>query len=228
MWVLTGLLFTSVLYSQSNDDAGLYAIWSDTTKPGVDRIDAYFDKLNHIELFGNEQNLDDKWFAAADKAIELALKFDKKEYLPLFYLASSFNYGLLERDIECGCMEAEKVIESAKLANASKFPVITAYMILFNACSEVIKDEAFINEFNKVKSTLSDTPEDLKMLQELNSTIGNLYISKDQYPKALKHLQESAVSRRIKFNRRQLCTKQRNACHYSYQYRKLFRSGKVH
>ncbi|MBK9105681.1 MAG: response regulator [Saprospiraceae bacterium] len=180
-----------MLHSQSKDDAALYAIWSDTTKPEVDRIDAYFDRLNDIKLFLNEQSLNNKWFEASDEAIALAIRFDKKEYLPLFYLTSSFNFGLNKHDFQKGCLEAEKVLESAKLANASKFPVFTAYMILLSSCTQVIKDEAFLNEFHKIESTLSDTPEDLKIRQELNSAIGNYYINKDQYPKALSHLQES-------------------------------------
>ena len=110
------------------------------------------------------------------EAIELAIKLDKKEYLPLFYLASSFNYAVIQNDFECGCKEANKVIESAKLANASKFPVFTAYMILLNACSGHMDDEGLFNEFNKIKSTLSDTPEDLRILQGLYSGIGNYYI----------------------------------------------------
>ena len=56
IWILAGMLFTSILYSQSKDDAALYAIWSDTTKPEFDRIDAYFDRLNDMRVFEGEGN----------------------------------------------------------------------------------------------------------------------------------------------------------------------------
>lgn len=139
IWVLAGMLFTSILCGQSKDDAALYAIWSDTTKPEVDRIDAYFTRLNDMKVLENEFKLNEKWFAESPQAIVFALKLDRKEYLPLFYLASAFKYALNENDYASGCIEANKVIESAKLANASKFPVFVAYMILLNACAERIR-----------------------------------------------------------------------------------------
>ena len=190
IWILTGILFTGILHSQPKDDAALYAIWSDTTKPELDRIDAYFDRLNDMRVFEGEEKVDDKWFMGSGEAIQLAMELNKKDYLPLFYLASAFNYAMIQHDFESGCKEAKKVVESAKLANASNFSLFSAYMVLINACSEDIHDEAFINEFNKIKSTLSDAPEDLKMLQGLNNGIGMYYINKDQYPNALAHLQE--------------------------------------
>ena len=51
IWILTGMLFTGILHSQSKDDAALYAIWSDTTKPEIERIDAYFNMLNESAEF---------------------------------------------------------------------------------------------------------------------------------------------------------------------------------
>ncbi len=184
------MLLAAHMYAQPASDAALYAIWSDTTKPEIERIDAYFERFNDMKVFETNTGLNDKWLEESDEAIALAMKLNKKEYLPLFYLASSLNYGL-QNDIECGCLETQKVIESAKIANASNFPVLIAYQILLNACSEDIQDEAFFNEFNRIKSTLSDTPDDLKMLQGLHSAMGQFYINKDQYPNALWHLQES-------------------------------------
>ena len=190
IWILAGMLFTSILYSQSKDDAALYAIWSDTTKPEFDRIDAYFDRLNDMRVFEGEGKVDDKWFMGSGEAIQLAMELNKKEYLPLFYLASAYNYAIILNDFETGCIEANKVVESAKIANASKFPVFTAYMILMFSCPGLIDDQAFLNEFEKIKGTLTEAPEDLKILQGLYSGIGTYYLQKDQYPKALTYLQE--------------------------------------
>ena len=190
IWILAGMLFTSILYSQSKDDAALYAIWSDTTKPEIERIDAYFNMLNDIRVFEGELMPDDKWFMGSGEAIQLAMELNKKEYLPLFYLASAYNYAIILNDFETGCIEANKVVESAKIANASKFPVFTAYMILMFSCPGLIDDQAFLNEFEKIKGTLTEAPEDLKILQGLYSGIGTYYLQKDQYPKALTYLQE--------------------------------------
>ena len=118
------------------------------------------------------------------------MELNKKEYLPLFYLASAYNYAIILNDFETGCIEANKVVESAKIANASKFPVFTAYMILMFSCPGLIDDQAFLNEFEKIKGTLTEAPEDLKILQGLYSGIGTYYLQKDQYPKALTYLQE--------------------------------------
>ena len=129
IWILTGILFTGILHSQSKDDAAFYAIWSDTTKPETERIDAYFDRLNDMRVFEGEGKVDDKWFMGSGEAIQLAMELNKKEYLPLFYLASAYNYAIILNDFETGCIEANKVVESAKIANASKFPVFTAYQL---------------------------------------------------------------------------------------------------
>lgn len=184
------MLLAANVYAQPADDASLYAFWTDTTKPEVKRMDAYFDRLNNMRLFEGEHKVDDKWFMGAGEAIQLAMKWNKKEYLPLFYLASAFNYAVIQNDFETGCLEANKVVESAKLANASKFPTFTAYMILIFSCPGQTDERAFLNEFEKIKSTLSDAPEDLAILQGLYSGIGTYYLERDQYPKALTYLQE--------------------------------------
>ena len=187
--MVIGILFTTIGYGQSKTDAELYAIWKDKSKTDGDRIKAYFDRLNDWEMFENES--DNKWFVASDKAIELALKLDKKEYLPLFYLASSYNYAMIQSDFEVACSALNKVIESAKVANASKIPVFMAYIILSTNCEKDIKEDIIINEFNKIKSTLPDSPEGIKALRNITNSLGMFFTQKDQYPKALTYLQES-------------------------------------
>ncbi|MBK6947404.1 MAG: hypothetical protein IPH16_04340 [Haliscomenobacter sp.] len=189
--MVIGILFTTIGYGQSKTDAGLYAMWKDKSKPDGDRIKAYFDRLNDWEMFEDGAKFDNKWFVASDKAIELALKLDKKEYLPLFYLASSFNYAMIQSDFEGACSALNKVIESAKVANASKIPVFMAYEILSTNCEKDIKEDIIINEFNKLKSTLPDSPEGIKALRNITNGLGMLFTQKDQYPKALTYLQES-------------------------------------
>ena len=189
--IVVCVFFTSCIYGQTTEDAKLYAIWSDTSKSEINRVDAYFDRLNDWKMIENESNLDVKWFGASGEALRLALKLDKKEYLPLFYLASSFNSALLQNDIKRGCIEAQKILESAKLVNASKIPVFIAYMILSNGCQKDIKEEDVINEFNKIKDSLTDTREDVAILRIINFPMGYRYMVKEQFPKALLYLQES-------------------------------------
>ena len=197
--MVIGILFTTIGYGQSKADAELYAIWKDKSKPDGDRIKAYFDRLNVWEIFENGAKLDNKWFVASDKAIELALKLDKKEYLPLFYLASAYNYAMIQTDFARGCIEINKVIESAKVANASKFPVFMAYTISSSACQADIKEEDIINEFNKIKNTLSDSRKDITLLRELMFGLGEYYGTKNKYPKALAYLRESQrISEKLK------------------------------
>ncbi len=197
--MVIGILFTTIGYGQSKTDAGLYATWKDKSKPDGDRIKAYFDRLNDWEMFENGAKLDNKWFVASDKAIELALKLDKKEYLPLFYLASAYNYAMIQTDFEGACSVLNKVIESAKVANASKFPVFIAYTISSSACQADIKEEDIINEFNKIKNTLSDSRKDITLLQELMFGLGEYYGTKNKYPKALAYLRESQrISEKLK------------------------------
>ena len=197
--MVIGILFTIIGYGQSKTGAELYAIWKDKSKTDGDRIKAYFDRLNVWEIFENGAKLDNKWFVASDKAIELALKLDKKEYLPLFYLASSYNYAMIQSDFEGACSALNKVIESAKVANASKFPVFIAYTISSSACQADIKEEDIINEFNKIKNTLSDSRKDITLLRELMFGLGEYYGTKNKYPKALAYLRESQrISEKLK------------------------------
>lgn len=51
-------------------------------------------------------------------------------------------------------------------------------MILMFSCPGLIDDQAFLNEFEKIKGTLTEAPEDLKILQGLYSGIGTYYLQK--------------------------------------------------
>jgi len=190
MWVFAGMLFTSILYGQSKDDAALYAIWSDPSKPAIERVQAYFNALNDFKMFKyfEEEN---KWYAASDEAIELALELNKWEYLPLFYLSSAHNYFLLQNDYECACIEANQVIESAKFANASQNAIFIAHVVLYSLCNSIVNDEDLIKEFNKIENILSETPEASVILRDLNFILGDTYLIKNQYPKSLWHTLES-------------------------------------
>ena len=121
----------------------------------------------------------------------MAIKLDKKEYLALFYLASTINYSAHEHDTPCACEEANKVLESAKTGNASNYAVFMVYAFLSKDCSIAFKDEDLLNEFEKIKDSLSDSPEDLKFLRDLNSNLATFYFIKNQYPKSLKYSLEN-------------------------------------
>ncbi|MBK8610025.1 MAG: tetratricopeptide repeat protein [Chitinophagaceae bacterium] len=51
--------------------------------------------------------------------------------------------------------------------------------------------EDMINEFNKMKSALTNTPDYLKQLREPTLALGYYYSRKEKYPKALSYLLES-------------------------------------
>lgn len=194
-----GMLFAPLLFGQSKTDDELYAIWSDSTKSETERLKAYFDRLDDWDMFVNAGKLDNKWFVASDKAIELALKLDKKEYLPLFYLVSAFNYAMIQTNFGRACIEINKVVESAREANASKIPVFMAYIILSSACKADVKEEDITREFNKIKNTLSDSPKSLAILRELTGGLGEYYMTNNKYPKALAYLRESQhISEKLK------------------------------
>ena len=190
--IVVGVFFTSNVFGQTNEDAKLYAIWSDTTKPETDRIDAYFKKFDVWRLSADQTDTGKKWYADADKAIALAKKHGKAAYLPLFYLVSEYNCAIVKKNIECSsCTELTKVIESAKIANASRYPVFWAYLSLPDTCKTKAKDEDVIHEFNKIKNTLTETPGDITILRGLNLTMGSHFKYQDKYPIALRHYLES-------------------------------------
>jgi len=186
-WMLAG----ANVYGQPADGDALFAIWADATRPEADRLEAYFTRLNVYKAFQASDPGELKWYEASNEAIELAIKLNRREYLPLLYLALSFNYAVILNDFECACVEANKIIESAEIANASKYALFNASMILFQECSSDVKDADILNEFNKIKSTLSDSHADLLILRHLNAQLGVFYTNKDQYPKALKYILES-------------------------------------
>ena len=186
-----GMLFTFTLYSQSDEDVKLYSIWSDTSNSEMDRVDAYFERLNKMVIRQYDSPEGVKWLATSNEAIELALKLSKNEYLPLFYLTSAINYISNQNDVECSCIQLNKLVECAKLANASKYALFIAYEALRNICPEtVVKDEDVLKEFNRIKNLLSDKEADRKIFVEFNYLLGYRFATKDKYPSALMYVRE--------------------------------------
>ena len=145
--------------------------------------------MNIDSLPNQEPEWWNKWKNEVDEAIKLSIKLNKKEYLPLFYM---FSLEDCADNVACMCAAANKVIESAKVANASKLPfTFWAYYILTDQCKTNVKEVDLINEFNKYKSTLSDNPKDNALLRDVNSNLGEWYLHNNQYPKALAYLRES-------------------------------------
>ena len=187
--VVFGIFFSCTLFGQTKTDDELFAIWKDSSKSETVRLEAIWERMNLDSMPNQEPVWWKKWKTELKEAIELAIKNNKKGYLPLFYMMSS---EACEGNTECMCTSAHKVIESAKVANASKLPVVFgAYFTLAFQCNENVKEEDMINEFNKMKSFLSDSPADLKNLRETNSFLGEWYRKKEKYPKALSYLLES-------------------------------------
>ena len=187
--IVFGMLFSSILFGQSKTDAELFAIWKDSSKSETVRLEAIWERMNLDSMPNQEPAWWKKWDKETKEAIDLSIKNNKKGYLPLLYMMSSQS---CEGNIECMCVAAHKAIESAKVANASKLPIVFgAYYILAFQCNVNVKEEDMINEFNKMKSSLSDNPADLKNLREANSALGEWYSRKEKYPKALSYLLES-------------------------------------
>ncbi|MBK8701929.1 MAG: response regulator [Saprospiraceae bacterium] len=199
MLMVIGILFTTIVSGQSKSDDEMYAIWTDKSKSGTERVDVYFERFNIDSMANHEPEWWKKWIKGQKEAIELAIKHDRKQYLPLFYMFSGIS---CDGDNECMCTAARKVIEAAKVANVAKIPVtLYAYSILFSQCKEDVDDEELMNEFNKLKSRLSDNQKDMTALRELYLVIGNTYLDINQYPKALSFILESLrLSEKLKLN----------------------------
>ncbi len=188
--IITGILFSSILCGQTKTDAELFAIWKDRSKPDTVRLEALWERFDLDSLPRQEPEWWKKWDKEAKEAIELAIKYNKKGYLPLLYMTTLESFVGNNDSI---CITAKKVIETAKVANASKAPfVFYAYFALYyNHCGEEVKDEDVLNEFNKVKNTLSNTPADLKKLRETTFALGEWFAITQKYSKALTYLLES-------------------------------------
>ncbi|MBK9026019.1 MAG: response regulator [Saprospiraceae bacterium] len=153
------------------------------------RLEAIWERIDVDTMYNQEPDWWKIWKNEFKEAIELAIKHDKKGYLPLFYAMSGVACA---GNMDCMCTSAHKAIESAKVANASKLPIVFgAYQVLAFQCNENVKDADMINEFNKMKTFLSDSPADLKYLREPTSALGYWYKRKEKYPKALSYLLES-------------------------------------
>ncbi|MBK6565230.1 MAG: hypothetical protein IPN49_10215 [Saprospiraceae bacterium] len=187
--IVFGILFSSITHGQSKTDAELYTIWCDVTKPETERLDAIYKRLDIDSLSNQEPEWWKKWDGEVKEAIELAIKNNKKGYLALFYV---MNMSACEGNTECMCINAKKAIESAKVINTSKLPIIFwAYYTLKFDCKEDVKDELIINEFNKIKKALSNKPSDLKILRDANFSLGEWFSLNEKYPQALVYLLES-------------------------------------
>ncbi|MFZ1454154.1 MAG: tetratricopeptide repeat protein, partial [Ferruginibacter sp.] len=187
--IVLGSLFSSFLFGQTRTDAELFAIWKDSSKSETVRLEAIWERMDLDSLPNQEPDWWVKWQNEPKEAIELALKNNKKGYLPLFYMMSVQDCA---GNTECMCTNAKKAIESAKVANASKLPFIFwAYSILKIQCKEDVKDELITNEFNKLKNALSNKPSDLKTLRDANLELGTWYTQNEKYPQALVYLLET-------------------------------------
>ncbi|MBP6023534.1 tetratricopeptide repeat-containing hybrid sensor histidine kinase/response regulator [Ferruginibacter sp.] len=187
--IVFGIFFSCTLFGQTKTDAQLYATWKDSSKSETVRLEAIWERMNFDSMPSQEPEWWKKWNKETKKAIELAIKNNKKGYLPLFYMMSS---QACDGNTECMCTNAKKAIESAKVANDSKLPFIFwAYSILKFECKEDVKDELITYEFNKIKKTLSNKPSDLKTLREANSALGDWYRENEKYPQALVYLLET-------------------------------------
>jgi signal transduction histidine kinase/ActR/RegA family two-component response regulator len=188
--IVVGILFTFNVFGQTKTDDELYAIWKDKSKPEKVRLDALWERMDVDSLPGQEPEWWNKWNKEVKEAIELAIKNNKRGYLPLLYMSTLESYYGNNDSI---CITAKKIIETAKVANASKrrFVFYAYFALYYNHCGEDVKDEDVLNEFNKIKTSLSNTPADLKILRETNFALGEWFTIKQKYPKALTYLLES-------------------------------------
>ncbi len=188
--IVFGVLFSCNLFGQSKTDAELFAIWKDSSNPETVRLEAIWQRMDMDSIPNQEPEWWTKWKNEPKEAIELALKHNKKGYLPLLYMVTLESYIGNNDSI---CITAKKVIETAKVANASKAPfVFYGYMALYyNHCDVDVKDEDVLHEFNKIKNRLSNTPADLKTLRETTFALGEWFAIIQKYPKALTYLLES-------------------------------------
>jgi len=183
------MLFAAIAYGQTKTDAELYAIWSDKSKSETARLDAIWERMNLDSFPFQESEWWKKWESETKEAIELAIKYDKKGYLPLLYWRS---IRACPDNTDCMCNALHKIEESIKVANASKSPfVFWVYWNLAFHCNEKVKEKDIIYEFNKLTSYLSKTPDSLKLLGEANSFLGIWYGREEKFPKALSYLLES-------------------------------------
>ena len=171
--IVFGMLLSCTLFGQTKTDDELYATWKDKSKPETVRLEAIWERMNIDSMSNHEPEWWKRWQKEIKEAIELANKNNKKGYLPLFYISTMEDCA---GNMDCMCTIAHKIIESAKVANASKLPIVFgAYNILAFYCNENVKEEDMINEFNKLKSFLSNTPDNLKQLRETTLNLGEWY-----------------------------------------------------
>ncbi|MES2648166.1 MAG: ATP-binding protein [Bacteroidota bacterium] len=188
--IVFGIFLSTILYGQTRTDNELYTAWKDESKPAKARLESIFERMNLDSLVYRDPEWWKKWGKELDEAIELALKNKEYGYLPLLYMASVQTCA---GNMECMCTAASKVIESEKVANASKMPFFFAYFLSMDQCNGKVTEEDMLKEFNKFKSSLTDDPKDIGMLGQANSQLGFWYFYKDQYPKALAYLRESQL-----------------------------------
>ncbi len=82
--IAAGMLLTSIVFGQTKTDAELYSIWCDVTKPETVRLEAIWEKVNFDSMPTQEPEWWKKWKNEFTEAIEMAIKNNKKGYLPLF------------------------------------------------------------------------------------------------------------------------------------------------
>ena len=87
-----GMLFSSFLFGQTKTDAELFAIWKDSSKPEIVRLEAIWKRMDLDSMPNQEPEWWNKWKNESKEAIKLAIKHDKKGYLPLLYMMTLQSY----------------------------------------------------------------------------------------------------------------------------------------
>ena len=59
--IVFGMLFSSILYGQTKTDAQLYAIWKDSSKPEIVRLEAIWERMDFDSLPRQEPEWWQKW-----------------------------------------------------------------------------------------------------------------------------------------------------------------------
>ncbi|MDX1478479.1 MAG: ATP-binding protein [Saprospiraceae bacterium] len=98
---ILGFLLTLPSYAQEVKNDSLYAVWSDTSGADLDRLDAFYTRFRPYRL--TLAPLSGQWGPHALEAIDLAMKYQKTEYLGLLNKILAYYQSDILGDWDAGC-----------------------------------------------------------------------------------------------------------------------------
>lgn len=188
-----------------------FKIWRDSTLNEERRLDAFYKSFFSLRKTNPGEEVMEKrmvkWYNSIDEAIRLAEKYEKKNYIPWFWMIKAEHAEDFLKDQDKTCLFYKEALDNAfRYNDYQNSLLLITFLLNKKHCSDSIgySDKELVDRFldisRKVKNKLKEgslkshpileysEPEDDPLLNSYG-ILGGIYQNRSQYPEALKYFQ---------------------------------------